>query len=988
MSNKVLMLPVIDYFKRYESGIKQVIINYAKYLPEFGYEITKDQVGQFDLLAAHAGAHPNADVAHIHGLYWSADYNVMRYEHRANRDVINTIRHAKQVTVPSPWVAETIARDMRFMPTVIPHGIDWQDWRHNRQVGEYVLWNKNRNLDVCSPYYVGVLAKLFPKRLFVSTFAPTDSPSPNVRVTGVLPHGEMRSMIQSAAVYLNTTKETFGIGILEAMASGVPVLAFNQGGAADLIEHGVTGYLATPGSVHDLQEGLDYCYQYRDRLGANAIEAVKKWDWRSAVEKVARVYDAAMQNEPTSVSVIIPTYNYADKVGRAIESAINQTYKPVDIVVVDDGSTDNTEEIVKDIIRRSSSEHIDIRYIKQENAGVAIARNLGLLYAGGKYACCLDADDAIQPLFLEVCIRELERDRSLGIAYTGLTFIKPSGETGVSPWPGEFDYDMQIAGRNQIPTCCVFRKEMWQRLGGYRQRYAPSGAGSEDAEFWLRAGAYGWGAKKVTDAGLFMYSWLSGRVSGNPEYSEVDWRAWHPWIEDNQHPFASIATPINGIAHSVRSYDEPEVSVVIPVGEGHEKEIINALDSLEAQTFRKWEAIVVWDSPESPEETLTPYPYIHLVRGGGGWGAGRARNEGAAIARASLLLFLDADDWLYPEAIEKMVEAFNIETSVIYTDYVGKAFIAKEDLSKIDNKVLYYNERIGEAVISYRSAEYDCERAVRQPDEKTKDTYIWNLITSLVPKAWHDEIGGFDEDMPSWEDWDYWIRMARAGRCFVRLPEQLVVYRFYTGHRRDTGLQSSQTLLKYMIDKKEKAEIMGCGCKKSKTTDIARRTTIRVTAQSQRERENIMAQDENLVLCIYQHPNKGDHKVIGPATRTVYGYRGGGTRFYVHKSDIAAAPDLFVPINVMEERRQQMAPPPPPPPPPAPSDEYEEEVVFDLQSLPGITPQIAMGLNAMGAHTPEDVLELGVEGLSRIKGIGEKRAEAILAFIEEQQQEE
>lgn len=980
MTTKVLMLPTVDAFQKWESGIKQVIIHYAKYLPEFGFEIVDDKKGDFDLVAAHAGSYPGAQIAHIHGLYWSADYAVARHEHRSNRDVTNTILNAKQVTVPSAWVAETIARDLRFMPHVIPHGIDWEDWEHDHERGDYVLWNKNRNMDVCSPYYVGVLAREFSNRMFVSTFSPADRQinriSPNLRVTGVLPHYEMKKLVQSAAVYLNTTKETFGIGILEAMASGVPVLAFDHGGASELIEHGVTGYLARPGDIPDLKHGLDYCYEYRERLGGNGMEAVKKWDWRSAVEKVAGVYRLALQPEPEGVSVVIPTYNYADKVERAIRSAIEQTHKAVDIIVVDDGSDDDTESVVRNIISETGDP--TIKYIKQDNSGVAIARNRGASEARGKYICCLDADDALKPQFLEVCVAELEADVTLGIAYTGLTAIKPDGETGLSRWPEGFDYDKQVGGNNQVPTCCVFRKEMWERLGGYKQRYAPAGAGSEDAEFWLRAGAYGWNAKKVTNAGLFLYSWMSGRVSGNPEYQEVDWRTWHPWVKDNMHPFGSIATPVNSLAHPVRSYDEPEISVVIPVGSGHEKEIINALDSLEAQTFRKWEAIVVWDSTED-SCALRPYPYVRLVSGSGSWGAGRSRNEGAAIARSSLLLFLDADDWLYPEALEKMVEAFNLETSIIYTDYVGKAFIEREDLSKIDNEVLYYNDITGEAVISYRSAEYDCERAVRQPDEKAKDTFIWNLITSVVPKAWHDEIGGFDEDMPSWEDWDYWIRLARAGKCFVRLPEQLVVYRFYTGKRRDLGLQSSESLLKYMVDKKENTITMGCGCKGAKRSPTITPTTVNKQSQSERQ---AMANDKDLILCVYQHPNRGDHKVTGPVTGTAYGYRGGGTRFYVHKEDIRVAPHLFVPVTVVPEKPKEALPPPPPPPGLNKPDESAPEV-FDLQTLPGVTPQIAMGLNAMGAHTADDVLELGVTGLSRIKGIGEKRAEAILAYIQQ-----
>ena len=146
----------------------------------------------------------------------------------------------------------------------------------------------------------------------------------------------------------------------------------------------------------------------------------------------------------------------------------------------------------------------------------------------------------------------------------------------------------------------MFRKKMWERLGGYRSRYCPHGAGSEDAEFWLRAGLYGFPAKKVTDAPLFRYSYKSGRVSGDKNYREIDWHSLHPSTKDKQHPIMCVATPANKkLSHPVRQYDEPLVSVVIPVGNGHKQHVFNALDSLESQTMRKWEAIIVDDTNDN-----------------------------------------------------------------------------------------------------------------------------------------------------------------------------------------------------------------------------------------------------------------------------------------------------------------------------------------------------------------------------------------------------
>lgn len=87
------------------------------------------------------------------------------------------------------------------------------------------------------------------------------------------------------------------------------------------------------------------------------------------------------------VSVIIPTYNRADKIKPAVESVLNQTYTDFELIVVDDGSTDNTSEVIESI------EDSRIRYVHQENAGACAARNNGINYAKGEYIAFHDSDD-------------------------------------------------------------------------------------------------------------------------------------------------------------------------------------------------------------------------------------------------------------------------------------------------------------------------------------------------------------------------------------------------------------------------------------------------------------------------------------------------------------------------------------------------------------------------------------------------------------------
>jgi hypothetical protein len=192
--------------------------------------------------------------------------------------------------------------------------------------------------------------------------------------------------------------------------------------------------------------------------------------------------------------------------------------------------------------------------------------------------------------------------------------------------------------------------------------------------------------------------------------------------------------------------------------------------------------------------------------------------------------------------------------------------------------------------VSY-AGDFDCERAVKQP---ANPLYIWNLITTLIPKTWHDEIGGFDENMPSWEDWEYWLRMARAGKCFVRIPEPMVVYRFYTGGRRETGIQMPHELLSYITKKLEGVNIMPCRtCGGRKQTVIP--VPVNRAAANLTPKEEKLMNDNDMVLITYDNPNRGQHKVVGANTGIPYGYRMGGgvEKFYVHKQDISSLPDWF-----------------------------------------------------------------------------------------------
>ena len=112
------------------------------------------------------------------------------------------------------------------------------------------------------------------------------------------------------------------------------------------------------------------------------------------------------------ISIIIPTYQRASTVVTAVKSVLVQTLRPAQVIVVDDGSTDGTYEILK------KEFGLDILLIRQENGGVASARNTGLKYANQKYVGFLDSDDLWLPHMLETLVPIIQNDPELVVLYS------------------------------------------------------------------------------------------------------------------------------------------------------------------------------------------------------------------------------------------------------------------------------------------------------------------------------------------------------------------------------------------------------------------------------------------------------------------------------------------------------------------------------------------------------------------------------------------
>jgi len=698
-------------------------------------------------------------------------------------------------------------------------------------------------------------------------------------------------------------------------------------------------------------------------------------------------------------SIIIPLYNKAQTIARAITSAQAQTWANLEIIIIDDGSTDDSLSIAE----QHANDNTQV--FSTENQGVALARNYGILQSSGEFIACLDADDHIDPAFIETCITPMLENNGIGITYTRLMTHLPDGETKLSQWPAEFDPGRQFSHKqrmNQIPTCCLFRREGFDRVGGYRQRYAPQGAGSEDAAFWTAILATGYTAQLVTNEALFHYTAFSGNVSGNRDYVEPDWLAFYPWTRTNNHPFASPLEP-KRIAHIVRDYSEPIVSIIVPVGDTHSQYLQDCIDSIEAQEFWQWELIIVDDTTEQAIKDLwfmAAYPFAKILRTGGKQGAGYARNRGAEIAKGNFLLFLDSDDMLnpaYPQAIGDMVLEYQRSGNAIYTAYVGRSFI--EDITELApnlQKNIIARDEDGETWIYHPVYPYHCKEAIKQPSQDgAGNVYIWCNVSTLIPRAWHQEINGFDEAMQTWEDIDYWWRVAKAGHCFSQIDEAFLIYRFYSSTRRewaheedDEGRKNFVNLLDYLKEKHSGVETMGCNCGSKKTNIQKMPASVMATA----EKEAMMT-DGDYVMIEFTPNWRGNRRLKSPTgKRTPNGkqidYNEGydkrpGDTFLVHIEDQKAKPEIFkLPVKELPEIKAEVVEPEPiAETTPAPKPITKELPSFELDHI-SLTSKQRRELGKAGITTIDEVKALGFDGLVRLPGFGKVSANKLLGSLE------
>lgn len=303
--------------------------------------------------------------------------------------------------------------------------------------------------------------------------------------------------------------ENFPNTCLEAMALGCVVVASDRSGMAEMIDHGRSGFIAKAGDRESLAQAIVAAWRMRaaertaigraarERIAARyapsvVAEQVERLYARDGADEIAAARTASAPSTSPRVAVVIPCFNHGRFVAEAIASVRGQTYANIEIVVVDDGSTEFATRQELDRVAADG-----VRVLRQTNAGLAAARNAGVRATDAPFFVALDADDRLDPRFVETLLPPLLADAALGYSYSQVAFF--GSQSGGWDCP-EYDPRRLLIENLSVATAVV-RRAAFDEAGGYSPDMVH---GFEDWDFWLALLSLGWHGR-MTPARLFHY---------------------------------------------------------------------------------------------------------------------------------------------------------------------------------------------------------------------------------------------------------------------------------------------------------------------------------------------------------------------------------------------------------------------------------------------------------------------------------------------------
>jgi len=504
-----------------------------------------------------------------------------------------------------------------------------------------------------------------------------------------------------------------------------------------------------------------------------------------------------MSSKAPFFSVVMPMYNRERYVKEAIDSVLAQSDADLELIVIDDGSTDRSLEIVGKI------DDPRLRLFRNQHAGGAAARNTGIDAARGEFIVWIDSDDRQAPGALAALRRTMQACPDADIYYGDLEIFDDTRpdklwRTEYPDFYGETLLPRLIRGNCLPNPGTAVRRSLYQRYGGYDVGFVRC----HDFQMWTRL-ADSARFKKVDN---ILCHWrqhgeslssaktraFEAKVAQDMVERYPPSRLFSDLSDDSQGQGAALwrvsqihqelGEPAQALRAAYRaqalgvgdqerikelerlsgSRYEPFFSVVLTTF-NRPQLLLDALASLEKQQFRDFEAILVNDHGEEVEPLLARFPYcVTYIRQGRNRGPAAARNAAHRVARGRYVVYLDDDDIFLPDHLQTLADALQAHPGeVVYSDAL---FVAE----RIENGVRH-------SLQEEQRYPHDCYSRERL----FVDNYI-PVNTFAWPRAVAAEVGEFDETLSGLEDWDFLLRLA-ARVPFHHVQRETVQVRMRVG---------------------------------------------------------------------------------------------------------------------------------------------------------------------------------------------------------------
>lgn len=505
---------------------------------------------------------------------------------------------------------------------------------------------------------------------------------------------------------------------------------------------------------------------------------------------IAEAAAQATQAQPL-LSVIIPTYNYGRYLAQCIQSVLDQCIDDVEILVLDNASTDETPQVMA-----AFSDKPGVRYIRNRyNYGPGYNWRNGLRIAQGRYFTFLSADDYFNPGHLSRLLNALESHPHSAVGYTGIRWVDEHGHALNQPRHPGYRHGDYVGKRNEVadllihdtymtPSAVIFRREAFLQTWNPGNTY-----GAGDWEMVVQM------AERYPDFIYMDTPGVSYRWHGS-QYSTRFYASTEPLLghlaivegvfeRNAQHHLsgherdvaahlrrrlglypdehgtalgARVRKLCERLEHQARQQEGALFSIILTTY-NRPQLLRDALNSIAEQSLRDFDVILVNDNGEPVESLLADYDFpITYLRQGRNRGPAAARNAALRLARGHHVVFLDDDDLYLPDHLAQLAKGLEASPGcVVYTD----AVFIQEQITADQRQELAREQR-------YPHEQYSREQLLI-------NNYI-PINTFACSRNLALAVGEFDETLAGLEDWDFLLRLS-ARSVFHHVPHETVQVR-------------------------------------------------------------------------------------------------------------------------------------------------------------------------------------------------------------------